>query len=107
MTNDVDEGDSEGSVENDLKNRVDGDENGAVLVVTASKSSPNQHLMIGSRIHIWMLRSQHTMAIHLARPTRIKPSRSPLLSGKNAQESASCSNHELHDNVECEDCNLP
>lgn len=32
-------------------------------------------------------RSNHTIAMHLAKPTRIKPSRRPSLSGKNAQES--------------------
>jgi hypothetical protein len=34
VANDVDEEDGEGSVENNLKNRVDGDKNGAILVVT-------------------------------------------------------------------------
>lgn len=52
MADDVDEEDGKRSIENDLKYGVDGNENSTVLVVTTSKSSPNQHLSIVSEMCI-------------------------------------------------------
>jgi hypothetical protein len=43
------------------------------------------------------------MAIHRAKPTKIKPSRRPSLSGRNAQARASCKSSQLQLGAEVED----
>ena len=88
---DSDEQYGEWCIEDHLKNGVHGDENGAVFVVATSQAGPDQDLFqILSTQHAYgEKREILTMAMQRARPTRIRPSRRPGLSGRNAHASAS------------------
>ena len=78
-------------IENHLKNGIHGNENGAVFIVATSQAGPYQDLSQISSTR--KLRVQEgktlTMAMQRAKPTSIRPSRRPGLSGRNAHASAS------------------
>jgi hypothetical protein len=70
-----------------LKDGVDGNENGAVLVIATGKPIPDKNLdeMLVTVVPTLKFRVMPpTIAMHLPSPTRIKPIRSSLLSGRKA-----------------------
>ena len=75
-------------VKNHLKDGVDGNENRTIFAISSGKIVPDQNLfttMDELLAHLGFLeRCALTIAIHLAIPTRIRPSRSAGLSGRNA-----------------------
>jgi hypothetical protein len=89
VADDLDEKDGKGSIENYLEDGVNGDEDGAVFIVPPGKTGPDEDLCVVSMCYICENSVKYlTIAMHLASPTRIRPTRSSGLSGKKAHARA-------------------
>ena len=90
IANDADEKECEGCKEHHLENGVYGYKYSAVFAVSSCQARPNKDLISRSVQIVDPLSSNKlTIAIHLANPTRMRPSRSSGLSGRNAHDKPS------------------